>query len=313
MVVAIVAAIAAAMAAWPGAAGAHGTLDQTLDGNPFCNAFNFPSSDSQAGGQRQTFTPSEPGLSGIDVCVLDVGAVAQVAIRNSDGDVIGGASEIVTGGGDGFTHINFPAPYVVDVGEPLTIELISAVPIAWHGNGPGGAYPYGGGSSNSGVVEDFAFRSYYAPIPPTLTPTNTIVPTSTRTRTPTPTATRTITATPSPSATAPPALATATTPAGPGDPPTQPPAAGATPRSAAPATPTRTSGVLGARQFTGRIYLPDVGAPAISTTSAHSSRPPLALASILLATVGLFLTRLGARTRAHPPTRRTNTNHPAPS
>ncbi|HEY8173151.1 MAG TPA: hypothetical protein VIH21_08680 [Dehalococcoidia bacterium] len=280
---------------------AHGTVDQMVDGDPFCNPFNFKAYVEQSGGQRQTFTPSQDGLSGVDVCVSGVDTV-NVAIRDSSDEVIGGASAPVTWGvgGDWFTHVNFVLPYDIPVGESLTIEVISATPLRWYGNAPGDVYVYEGGSSNAvGTVDDFAFRSYYAPLPPpppTATPTNTVPPTPTRTRTPTltpePSSTSlpTSTSTPEP----PPGVATATAPP---DDPAAPPTSPATgPTSSTQPTSTRVSGVLGAQQFTGRVYLPDVG-------EGLPRRRRSDEAVILLLALGIASFALGAMANAHSRTR----------
>lgn len=294
------AAVAAACAsalllAWTHTSDAHGTVDQRMDGDPDCNVFNLSAAVSQAGGQRQTFTPSVTGLSGVDVCIPSGEGTIDVVIRDASNTVIGGGSAEITHTGDGFTHVNFPAPYEVTAGDTLTIELVSSAEVAWHGNAAGDPYTYAGGSANGSGVDDFAFRSYYAPLPATAVPsaTKTAPPSPTRTRTPT--RTPEPTATPQPIVTPPPAPAAVAT-STPSDAP-PPPAVSATAsgRGARPgASPTRTSGVLGAQQTAGRIFLPDVGDGSASTGAAPERQGGGVIAVIGVA-AALLLAAVSAR------------------
>jgi hypothetical protein len=293
-------ALIAALASTRGDALAHGNIDQSFDFGAHCHFSNFPG-EEPANGARQTFKPAEPGLSGIDLCVLGDGIV-NVTIRDSDGEVVGGASRPTTPREfDSYTHVNFLAPYPVTPDETYTIEITTPDAITWRGEVAGGPYIYDRGESNSGAVTDFAFRSYYAPLPATAVPsaTHTTQPTATRT------STRTPTRTPEPSSTAAPAASAtiAPPPAAGVAPPTEPPppGSGAAPTASrtssgqAQGTATRASGVLGISSFSTRVYLPGVGDGASRDAPARNSEAaPIALLAVgvLAVVTGITASRM---------------------
>jgi hypothetical protein len=254
----MVAVVGAVALMQPGASLAHGDVDQTLQGDANCNVFNFPGSVTSAGGQRQEFVPTQPGLAAVDVCASPVSGPTEidVIVRSgtvgAPGAVLGGASVVVAN--PGYAHADFVSVIPLTPGQKYVIELASSLDITWHGM-PFDAEIYPAGESNApDVVRDFAFRTYAGALPVQPTATVTRTPLATKTRAPSATPAPSRTATPAPSQT--PQAATATPPP---PPPlaTQPGPAAASP--AVGATATRTSGVLGGARRVGAIRLPDVG------------------------------------------------------
>lgn len=173
-------AVLAALSFTSRSATAHGTVDQSIGETAYCNFSNFPG-EAPADGATQTFKPAREVLSAVDLCLVGDGEI-NVAIRDENGALIAETSTAVAPMADLYTHVNLAAPYEVSVNSPYTIELATGDNITWRGEAPGGLYAYDRGESNSGVVADFAFRSYYAPVPPTAVPsaTNTTQATATR-------------------------------------------------------------------------------------------------------------------------------------
>jgi hypothetical protein len=285
--------------AQPRGAGAHGNVDQELQGGAGCNAFNFPASVVQDGGQRQEFVPSQSGLIAVDVCLLaeagptEVDVLVRSGTASAPGGVIGGGSTIANAAA--YNHVDFAAPIPVTAGDTYVIELMTAngLAVGWLGSAPDVDLYAAGSSSAPAVVGDFAFRTYSGTLPSTSTPpaTKTAAPTSTRTPASTRTASATLTSIPTQTATpapplvgtpTPPALIAASTPSGP---------------SGAALSPTRVSGVLGGARRVGLIKPPDVG-----SGPSRTRRPLLYALSAFAA--GLGALAAGGIVRAHRPLHR---------
>jgi hypothetical protein len=255
-------AVLCALTAPSGNAVAHGAVDQALQAQAGCNPLNFPASITGAGGQRQEFVPSQPGLVAVDVCISAESGPTEVdvVIKTAGGTTVGGGS--VVADLPAYEHVDFAATIPVQLGATYVIELsTSSLNVTWYGNPPD-VNVYSPGSSNApGTVSDFAFITYSGALPPTATGTAAKSATATRTRTPSPTRTPVSTITPAPTDT--PAVASLasatpgmTTPVAAS---TTAPATGTTPSGARRATPTRVSGVLGGARRIGTIKPPDVG------------------------------------------------------
>jgi hypothetical protein len=254
---------------------AHGSLDQTLDGDPGCNATNFPVSVGLSSAPRQEFVPSGTLLSSVGVCLgSGPGATVDIAVRSGTAGSPGGLVGVLGGvpvpaGTTSFIHADFLSPLIVNVGATYVIEVISTGDAAWLGSADN---QYSAGNTNGGVG-DLAFRSYIAPgaPPPTATSTPT-QPSPTRTREP---ARRPAATNAAPSSTATRTSATATVATGVSPPPTDAPPLTAPQNAAAAAAPTRSSNA-------GSAAAPVAG---IGSPSATHHRADVIMALTLAATV----------------------------
>jgi hypothetical protein len=174
-----------------GVAGAHGNIDQTLEGDPGCNTGNFAASVTGPTGQRQQFVPTGTLLSSVGLCVsapVD-GTPLVIAIYAAGGVLIGGGSSISNaslpdsaGPVVRWVHVDFLQPLTVTPGQPYIIENVSGASITWYGTGAGSPYSYCHGAPNTSAIGDFAFQSYTAdapgfiPCPEPPTPTSTPAP-----------------------------------------------------------------------------------------------------------------------------------------
>lgn len=270
---------------------AHGDVDQTLQGDASCNVFNYPASVTSAGGQRQEFVPSQPGLAAVEVCVspvagpTEIDVIVRAGTVAAPGAVLGGASVVAANAG--YAHADFVTVIPVTPGQPYLIELASSLDVTWHGS-PFDAEIYPAGQSNAtGVVRDFAFRTYGGALPAQATATMTRTAAATKTRAPSATAAPSRTPAPPPTQTLPPATATM---------PPPPPATQDAPTSAprAEATATRVSSVLGGARRVGVIRLPDVG-----HGPSQRARPSLLLALLAgMSALGSLLAAAMVRRRA---------------
>jgi hypothetical protein len=184
----------------PGAALAHGNVDQSIPGDPGCNTSNFPVSATANGGLQQTFVPTGTHLSSVAVCVSTPGASpvgVNAIVRDSNGTIIAGGSSLnpLAGftpeqapagapAGD-YVHIDFLSPGGVTVtpGATYILEIAGGEDITWYGtNGTPSYYEYCFGSANAAGVVDFGFeaRVFDTPVehdcPAPVAPTDTPVP-----------------------------------------------------------------------------------------------------------------------------------------
>lgn len=172
----IAAAIGAALLV-TGASG-HGTLDQTLTGDPECNLSNFPATVSSTGELRQEFVPAQGQLLAVELCVeIGEGVHVDLNIRdgtaNAAGAVLASASAVgqYTQSGNQFLHFDLAAPVATAAGRMLVIELPESPTFVWRGTcaeinvactsiGPD-LYPAGQANATQyRWVTDFGFRTY---------------------------------------------------------------------------------------------------------------------------------------------------------
>lgn len=168
-------AVAVFMGARPPAASAHGVLDQTLTGNPDCNATNFKGFVSSGGALRQEFVPAAGGLAAVELCINNTSGTPAVSVdiregtAAAPGTVRASASANATAGGFQWVHVDLANVTATTPGVKLVIELNGSASFQWRSTClavfgsctsiDADSYPAGVSGSGS-PTRDFAFRTF---------------------------------------------------------------------------------------------------------------------------------------------------------
>jgi len=159
----------------PGEVPAHlgGTADQTLAGDPACEAPNFKTFVSNPNPLRQEFVPTAPGADAIDLCLNVPKAPTEVTINlrmgNASivGPILGTATASIARDGWQWVRFDLPNATPTTPGQLFVIELVDSTTVEWRatcsqpvsGCTAGEADAYPSGSPNLAAVGDFAFRT----------------------------------------------------------------------------------------------------------------------------------------------------------